>query len=789
MTSQRTGSYPEIDLRSTGAFDSAGSLLQGRSAEASALYDDVVEGLAVPAMVLDAAGIALSANVACCELLQRESQAILGEPFLTWIGRPSERESFGREFVALRRRNSGHAFAREVAVTAALGPPVRCNVRVGKLQSGSCLLTCQPVAENASLDGDFGRAVTRALDALDQGVLLVDGEGRIVHANPYARTLLGPGVLGRGFAELAAPSEVERFTKALALARAGAWHAELEISRLDSTRLPVELSIAAGSGAGAPAVVLFRDLREQRRREFDERLMAQVDRALLSSIEPRDSVTAACRALAAGLGASHVAIVTHLGGGWERWEITSDRGTRVTRLDAGVRPPAEWSEDTSPQRWSGHDPDDPACTALFGSTDPNAEVVRWLLRAPGGVVGHMAAVFGRGAEVGEREIALGAQVATQLAMGLANGLLMLETRALAAYQGRLLDQTTVMLNSVDEIGRIRTWNRASEAVFGARAVDVVGRRFGVEVARAVEPARWQELWNELHERGFVTAELALTDADGAPLPVHLEGRLLREGRATTGAVFVALDLRSRKALETQVLRTQKLAAVGLLAAGIAHEINNPLSGVVGYSKLLLEKPLPHDVRERVERIAASGERCRKIVEGVLLFSRQQGGARRRTELTDLVDRVVGIGEYQWKMHNVRVVKEMPAPVEVMCDPEQIEQVLLNLLSNAVDAMPRGGTVTVRLHGDEGGARLEVSDHGSGIPAEIQASIFDPFFSTKEIGKGTGLGLAISYGIVRDHGGDILVESSPGAGTTFTVLIPTDGAPPANARGEVAFSAL
>jgi signal transduction histidine kinase len=161
---------------------------------------------------------------------------------------------------------------------------------------------------------------------------------------------------------------------------------------------------------------------------------------------------------------------------------------------------------------------------------------------------------------------------------------------------------------------------------------------------------------------------------------------------------------------------------------------------------------------------------------VLLFSRQQEpGQRRRLDLSGLIDRVVGIGEYQWRMHNVQVLRSYPEqPVEVYADADQLEQVLLNLLANAVDAMPRGGAVTVDLsrRGD-GWASLAVRDEGHGIPAEIQPRIFDPFFSTKEIGKGTGLGLAISYGIIKDHGGEILLRSAPGAGSTFTVLLPPD----------------
>ncbi|MBC8067397.1 MAG: PAS domain-containing protein, partial [Deltaproteobacteria bacterium] len=378
-----------------------------------------------------------------------------------------------------------------------------------------------------------------------------------------------------------------------------------------------------------------------------------------------------------------------------------------------------------------------------------------------------------------RDRSLVAVVAGQLGLGLDGALLSLATRELVAYQAMVLDQSAVLIDTVDEHGRVVTWNRASEQRLGVDAAAAIGRRFGIEVAPAVDPKRWDELWSTLVRDGGVAREIVLSTWAGGELPLHLEGRLLRQGTAIRGAVLVGLDLRDRRALEQQILRSQKLAAVGLLAAGIAHEINNPLSGVVGYSKLLLEKPLPTEVRERVEKIAQSGERCRKIVEGVLLFSRQQDtGTRRRVDLGVLVDRVLSIGEYQWRMHNVRMIRELEAAVNVWGDADQLEQVVLNLLSNAVDAMPRGGSVRVGLRRlPDGGAGLTVADEGHGIPQEIQARIFDPFFSTKEIGKGTGLGLAISYGIVQDHGGDIVVESSPGHGAVFTVTFPAPAPEP------------
>ncbi len=772
-----------MDVKRTSSFKLASQLAPSRP-EAERPHARLLQGLAIPAAVLSASGIVLAANRSVAELLRIDRAQLESEPLLTWIRRANEREAFGREFLGLRKRGPGQAFTRDLELAPSLGPAVRCRVRAAKLDNREILVTFER-AQAADPETELGRAVTRALDGLDQGVLLVDGEARIVHANPAAQDLLGEGIVGRGLLELVEHGFHDQLARGLALARDGSWIGEVDLERLDGETVPVELSVAAGSGEGAPAVVLCRDLRQSRRRTFEAQITGQVDRALVSSAEPREAITAACQALATGLGAIRVIILTRFSGNWERWETAPDSSPRFVSLPPDVGPPPAWLRDTGVQPFDLH-PSDPveatALRTLLGERHPAADSIRITLRATGGVVGQLVCTFERRNSWGAEERELVAQLAPQLAMGLANGLLMLETRALAAYQSRVLDQTAVLLDSLDADGRVVTWNRASEHLLGITSDQARGRRFGLEVARADDTDHWLAMWETLLRDGVVAREIVLLDAENREVPFHLEGRVLRDGGEIKGAVLVGLDLRIRRALETQVLRSQKMAAVGLLAAGIAHEINNPLSGVVGYSKLLLERHLEPDIREKVERIAQSGERCRKIVEGVLLFSRsQEGGVRTQVDLADLVDRVVRVGEYQWKMHNVRIVRvpeRLEAPLHIMADADQIEQVLLNLLSNGVDAMPRGGTIQITLAGrEDGNVTVSVRDEGRGIPAEIHHSIFDPFFSTKEIGKGTGLGLSISYGIVRDHGGDILLESQPGRGSTFTVILPRDGSPP------------
>jgi PAS domain S-box-containing protein len=735
------------------------------------LFREVVNALPIATAVLDRAGLIVATNRAFTDLLQGTSAELEGEPLLFWLARASERESFGRAFMSLRDKDPGAGFVLEAGIAPKLGPRVDCVVRSSRLSRGYVAITCHPLhGHTISPETELGLAITRSLDALDQGVLLVDEEGKVVHANPAGIALLGEGTVGRSLLELSSGDSVRALGRALTLARSGSWQGEVALRRVDGEPLPVEISLAAGTG---PAVVLLRDLRERRRREFEERLTGQVDRCLVATADPRRNVMAACAALAGGVGADRAIVLTRRADSWQRWALEGDEPEPVVDLPAHLELPSRWdvareAEDVEPE--------DTDVRALFGPLDGFKQVLRVVLRAPSGVVGHLALAKREVQGWGPRDRTLMSTVASQIALGLASGLLTIETRELAAYQAMLLDQTSVLLDSVDAEGRVVTWNRASEHLLGVKGDQALGRCFGVEVGEALDAHQWQDLWRTLLREGVVAREIVLQAADASPIPLHLEGRLLRDDDEVRGAVFVGLDLRDRRALEHQILRSQKLAAVGLLAAGIAHEINNPLSGVVGYSKLLLERDLPGPIREKVEKIAHSGERCRKIVEGVLLFSRQQdGGVRRTVDLKDLLDRVLAIGEYQWRVHNIRIIREHEESVPVFADADQLEQVVLNLLSNAVDAMPRGGSVRLSLRRDsDGRARLEVADEGHGIPEDIQARIFDPFFSTKEIGKGTGLGLAISYGIVQDHGGEIVVESKPGQGARFTILLPPSG---------------
>ena len=242
-----------------------------------------------------------------------------------------------------------------------------------------------------------------------------------------------------------------------------------------------------------------------------------------------------------------------------------------------------------------------------------------------------------------------------------------------------------------------------------------------------------------------------------------------------------------KAAQAQMLRVERMASLGKLAAVVAHEINNPLASVVTYSKLLLRRfatkggPKPGDDSEKIlEAIASESARCGEIVSNLLLFARRTGSRMEPTDVNKLVDRSLFLLKHKMDLAQVRTDEQLDASVpDVLCDPSQVEQAVLALAINAIEAMPGGGTLTIRTspHGPRG-ARIEIADTGVGMDDEVKKQIFEPFFTTKGEGdgKGLGLGLAVVYGIVQRHGGAIDVESAPAAGTRFVLTLPGTTSP-------------
>ncbi len=228
-------------------------------------------------------------------------------------------------------------------------------------------------------------------------------------------------------------------------------------------------------------------------------------------------------------------------------------------------------------------------------------------------------------------------------------------------------------------------------------------------------------------------------------------------------------------MQARVAQSERLASVGMLAAGVAHEINNPLGGILALSSLAVEDMKPDDpARPNLEEVIRQTERCRDIVKGLLEFSRQSKAGTEAVNMNEVLQGTLSLIGGQAQFFNVEIVRDWdPGIPEVMVDRSQLQQVFTNLLVNAAQAMEERGTITLRTRysASDGHVEISVGDTGRGIPSEMIDRIFDPFFTTQESGKGTGLGLSIVYGIVTKHGGTITVRSRPGGGTTFTIRFP------------------
>jgi two-component system NtrC family sensor kinase len=252
---------------------------------------------------------------------------------------------------------------------------------------------------------------------------------------------------------------------------------------------------------------------------------------------------------------------------------------------------------------------------------------------------------------------------------------------------------------------------------------------------------------------------------------------IREGSGITRVLILARDITEQKRNESQFQQAEKLAAMGQLVSGVAHEINNPAAIISGFEQTLLLDDLKPEHREMLQMMYDEATRIGRITSNLLAFARAGGKQRALVDLNDIARRTFALRSYHLSMLNITVSLELDADEpKIWADASELQQLLLNLLINAEQALvtvepPR--TITVRTHADEDEVRLEIADSGPGVPPEIRAKIFDPFFTTKPEGVGTGLGLSICYGVAQDHGGRIWVESEPGHGARFSVALPRD----------------
>jgi two-component system, NtrC family, sensor kinase len=230
----------------------------------------------------------------------------------------------------------------------------------------------------------------------------------------------------------------------------------------------------------------------------------------------------------------------------------------------------------------------------------------------------------------------------------------------------------------------------------------------------------------------------------------------------------------RRANQEKLLQTDRLATIGQLAAGVAHEINNPLGSILLLTRLVMQQSDNGRMRENLERIEKETKRCHAIVQSLLDFARPRNPKVAPVDVHRLLDDTVKIIERQYLFQNIEIARQYGAGIQlIQADRLQLQQVFINIIINAADAMNGKGILTLETQKSDAGEVIEISicDTGCGIPSENINRIFDPFFTTKDVGHGTGLGLSVSYGIIQAHGGEIAVSSSPGQGSRFTIKLP------------------
>jgi PAS domain S-box-containing protein len=428
------------------------------------------------------------------------------------------------------------------------------------------------------------------------------------------------------------------------------------------------------------------------------------------------------------------------------------------------------------------------------------------LKAKGKVVGTLAGAMRESRQFLSEEVELLTTIGSQIGMAIENTRLY-QREHLAAQQAlaserqyrEIFEDAHDAIWIHDSHGNIIAANKATEELTGYSSKELLKmnvRNFlaeeGLSLARGI---RRKLFLSETVEQPY---EQRLIRRDGAEKIVKLTTNLIREDDRLRGFQNIARDVTKEKEMQgklsaayrelseshqrlkesqEQLIQAEKLTSLGQLAASIAHEVNNPLSGVLAYTQLLAKKiggdSIPKEVAlGYLSKMEAELTRSTKLIRNLLDFARQSPPEFRQLNLNDVVSRAFDLAAHSAELQHVQVIKELdPSLPNLMADFDQLYQVCTNLFLNAIQAMPQGGKLTIRTSVNDGQLKIEVQDTGCGISPENMRKLFTPFFTTKHEVKGVGLGLAISYGIIQRHHGRIEVQSKKGEGTTFTICLP------------------
>lgn len=367
------------------------------------------------------------------------------------------------------------------------------------------------------------------------------------------------------------------------------------------------------------------------------------------------------------------------------------------------------------------------------------------------------------------------------------GLLEEELHRSNAFLRNLILSSVDGVIAADKKGRIIMFNEAAQVISGYTMDEALNE---IDIRDVYPDDGAREVMKKLRSEDYggkgklKSCKVEVLTKEGQTIPISLNASIVYEGEKEVATIGFFHDLREKirmkrelEKTQIQLLQAEKMASLGKLAAGVAHQLNNPLGGIILFTKLVLEEyELPEKAVADLDRILKDAQRCRDTVKELLEFARQTRQEMRSHDINQAISRTLFLLENQTLFHNIEIVKKLDQTIPPFpSDIQQMNHLFMNIILNAAQAMDGQGrlTVTTRLSDDGKRAHIEISDTGPGIPENILPHIFDPFFTTKEEGKGTGLGLSLVYGIVENHNGHISVRSKLGEGATFIIELPLE----------------
>jgi two-component system NtrC family sensor kinase len=351
----------------------------------------------------------------------------------------------------------------------------------------------------------------------------------------------------------------------------------------------------------------------------------------------------------------------------------------------------------------------------------------------------------------------------------------LQVQTLRDFSENIIESINVGVLATNLEHGIESWNSPMERLYGLPRSEVVGRK----LEEVLPPELLRELPQAASElvRTVSLYKFPLRTADGRQRIVNLSlTPLVGKDDQVLGRLLIFNDLTERVNLEDQLVQAEKLSSIGLLAAGVAHEVNTPLAVITSQAQMLAKQMPSDDPRSRtLEKIIKQAFRASEITNNLLKFSRVSGSEYSELDLNKVIRETLSLAEPMLRASKISVNAQLaPAVPAIYGNSGKLQQVFMNLIMNARDAMPRGGELTLATESEHSSVHVEVADNGMGIPSDQLSKIFDPFFTTKSTSRGTGLGLAVTYGIIQEHSGKIQVESAVGRGTSFRLEFPLAG---------------